>query len=129
MGEGIYRMAGLGGDRTTLAELNGAVEDLLVVGGWVYFKGSSGPVSRVPASGGAVQPLTDALPWPVALAADATHLYAAGGTEILKLPLAGGAAESLHQTDPVYPNSLVVDDGAVYWTDTYYEAVLRLSPK
>jgi hypothetical protein len=54
---------------------------------------------------------------------------AAGGTDILKLPLDGGEVVPLHQGEFIEPNALAVDATDVYWTDASYEAVVRTSPK
>lgn len=127
--EALYRMPGVGGDRITVAEVDAGFEDLLPAGDFVYFKTTGGGIGRVPAGGGAIQPLTGAIGGPLVLAADATHLYAAGGTDVFKLPLAGGAIVPLHMGDFIGPNSLAVDGTSVYWTDTYHDAIFRLSPK
>lgn len=128
-GEAIYRVPSGGGDGTLVVDGIASVEDLIVASGFVYFKEMGGGISRVPAGGGAVEPLTGAMWGPMVLAADETHLFAANETEILKLPLGGGTIVPLWQGPLIGPSALAVDAGSVYWTDSYYETVFRLSPK
>ncbi len=126
----IYRMPATGGARERVVGGLAGVEDFVVTRGSVYFKEMGGPVARARAGGGAAQPLTSAMGGPLVLAADDTHLFVAGEFDVFKLPLEGGAVVPLLNNGTfVGPNALAVDGEAVYWTDGYHEAVLRLSPK
>ena len=93
----------------------------LAVSGEMLLIAVGGPtpaVLRVPAAGGVATQLFTLKSPAMALAADATHVYAATADReatVLAGPIAGGEPRVL-ASDPERPSSIAVDGEFVYWT-------------
>jgi hypothetical protein len=85
--------------------------------------GALGRLMKVAKSGGNPVMLVDAIDAPGCAVADSDNVYVTRGGDILKVPLAGGAATPIAQNQHVLPMStprLAAGGGYVYWiTDVY----------
>ncbi len=86
----------------------------VIAGDTIYFIGANQTLSRVAATGGTVSELTLGYVHAAKITADATDLYWADDTAIIRKPLAGGASSTIAEgTSNI--TELVVDDTNVVW--------------
>jgi hypothetical protein len=88
--------------------------------------GSLGRLMKVSKMGGTPMMLVDAVDSPGCAITDSDNVYVTRGSDILKVPLAGGAATPIAQNQHVLPMStprLAAQGGMVYWITDVYGAV------
>jgi hypothetical protein len=83
----------------------------------IYFLGANGTLSRVSFDGGVVSELTTANDHASSMAVDASHIYWASDTAIVRKPLAGGAELSIANGYNAL-SELAVDDTSVVWASS-----------
>jgi hypothetical protein len=94
--------------------------------------GSLGRLMKVSKTGGMPTMLVDAVDSPGCAVADSDNVYVTRGSDILKVPLAGGSATPIAQNQHVLPMStprLAAKGGTVYWITDVYGAVDAFSGK
>jgi hypothetical protein len=131
---GLFRYRPQSGVIDNIAAGLGQPRAVLAYGGSVYYTvPATQEVYRL--SSGADQPelIGDLAPlgmFPEALQTDGAHLYLTlvtgqGPGLIVRIPLAGGAAEVVADGGGAQPSALVVDEACVYWTERDGGSVLR----
>ena len=93
----------------------------------VYFSNGEGTVFVVSKNGGPTKLVLSNLgQFPAGLAADATTLYIASSTKLVRIPLGGGAAETL-ATGIAGAEGIALDATSVYITDDVGNAVVKVA--
>lgn len=126
----VMTVAKSGGTPSKLASLTGVPTGLALDSANVYYTTEAGQAMKVAKSGG-TPALLGAAPQPgtSGIVVDATNAYFTGtdgNQSILQVPLAGGKPEVIV---PGHTGALAVDATSVYWTDIYYHAVMKVTPK
>ncbi|WP_345987433.1 hypothetical protein WCX18_09940 [Sulfurimonas sp. HSL1-2] len=133
----ISRVSVLGGATETVAGGLSFLSDFTTDGTDVFFpENDTGKIRKVPVSGGSISELVllDSAAWRI-LAVDDTHLFwidlTLRGSMLGSIPKTGGISTVLYENLDYFeswPNSLVVDDVNLYWTEVG-SGTIKMAPK
>jgi uncharacterized repeat protein (TIGR01451 family) len=121
--ETINKVPTSGGQSIPVATDLPFLNDFVVDGDFVYFsENDTGAIKKVSVNGGSPTTLTTrpAISSPRYLTVDSQYLYWIDQSEVGKIPIAGGPlsfVETDLESDPFLPNTIVVDNTDLYWTE------------